>query len=476
MRLTARFLLAFLVALTVALGGTTWLAVRRESAQLDRDLRTDSLLIGQLVARAYEMAMRSGDPRAADESIEAANQVHTEVTVRRVDPSEVPPGVREALAAGLSMTIHSDRASSDGRLDTFVPVRLASKPGALQVTASLRTEHRQLSATKRRAIVTSLVAFLLAALSVSVLGVMVIARPTRALIAKTVRVAEGDFGGPVEIAQRDELGDLAKAINAMSDQLATAQARVVRENAARLAAVEQLRHADRLMTVGRLSAGIAHELGTPLNVIEGRAKMIQQGEVEGDEISDSARIIVEQSRRITAIVRQLLDFARRGERARQPVDIVAIAQQARRLLAATARRADVDIEEPTRTEPLMVLGDEAQLVQVVTNLVTNAIHATPPGGRVTLDVNEVMHTPRTGGPAVPRAVIAVRDTGTGMDAATIERIFEPFFTTKGVGRGTGLGLSVVHGIVEDHQGWVDVESTEGEGSCFSVYLPMPAAS
>jgi signal transduction histidine kinase len=102
-------------------------------------------------------------------------------------------------------------------------------------------------------------------------------------------------------------------------------------------------------------------------------------------------------------------------------------------------------------------------VQVITNLVVNAIHATPPGGTVTIDVRATESL----------GVVEVRDNGRGMDAATRERIFEPFFTTKDVGEGTGLGLSVVHGIVQDHGGRVEVDSTPGAGSRFSVYLPVP---
>ncbi|HVV85904.1 MAG TPA: HAMP domain-containing sensor histidine kinase, partial [Kofleriaceae bacterium] len=302
-----------------------------------------------------------------------------------------------------------------------------------------------------------------------------------ALVDKARRVGRGDFTRPVLLAQRDELGALATEINAMTDELAEAQAEIKRESDARVAAVEQLRHADRLMTVGRLSAGIAHELGTPLNVIEGRAKMIQRGEVEGPEIADSARIIVEQSRRITTIIRQLLDFARRGERTTRTVDVTRLGDEVVRLLATTARKASVELTGPAdgdRAPSIEARADEGQLTQVVTNLVVNAIHATPPGGHVIVTVREKMATPppteRTAGTERARwAVIDVVDDGRGMEAAVRERIFEPFFTTKDVGQGTGLGLSVVHGIVQDHGGWVEVDSTVGKGSRFSVYLPCP---
>ena len=152
---------------------------------------------------------------------------------------------------------------------------------------------------------------------------------------------------------------------------------------------------------------------------------------------------------------------------------MAVARQAEQLLAATARKAGVELHGPTRAAPLAIQGDAAQLVQVMTNLVVNAIHATPAGGRVAIEVATTEAAPpRPGATAAPCAVVTVTDTGTGIDPAVRDRIFEPFFTTKDVGLGTGLGLSVVHGIVLDHGGWVAVDSAPGAGSRFSVYLPV----
>ena len=293
MRLTARFLLAFVITTAIALGVTTWWNLGRERDLFDRDLRAKELLIGRLVAQTHDLAVQAHDLRAAAAAIASANQIHVGYSVEVVPLAQVPPPLRAALVDGQAAASRDDRARPDGRLDTYVPLHAGATPAVIHVASSLAAERRYVHGTKRRAAIASLAALLAASAAVSLLGVLLIARPTRALIAKTVRVARGDFTAPLALRQRDELGDLARAINVMTDDLAAAQARATREGEARLAAVEQLRHADRLMTVGRLSAGIAHELGTPLNVIEGRAKMIQHGEVEGDEVTDSARIIAE---------------------------------------------------------------------------------------------------------------------------------------------------------------------------------------
>ncbi|MCE9572412.1 MAG: HAMP domain-containing histidine kinase [Deltaproteobacteria bacterium] len=469
MRLTAKFLVAFVLALAVALGATTWLNLERERDLFERDLRHDSLLIGQLVAQAYEHALARGGATAAAAALTDARIAHTGYNVTRVPASAVPEEIAAEVTAGQPAAIRDDSAGPDGRIDTYFTMGSA---GVLRVSGSLAAEHLYLRETKERMIFTSLAALLLAAIAASTLGVALIARPTRALVAKARRVGRGDFGEPLVLRQRDELGELATELNAMTEHLAGARDQIVQASEARVAAVEQVRHADRLATVGKLAAGIAHELGTPLNVIGGHARMIQSGEAIGEEVTDSARIIVEQSQRITAIVLQLLDFARRGSGEKAVTDLVPLAHNAVELLASTARKSSLTLAGPRGREPCTARVDAGQVMQVVTNLVVNAIHATPPHGRIDVDVRTTLATaPRPDATARRHVVIEVSDTGSGMDASTRERLFEPFFTTKGVGEGTGLGMAVVHGIVADHDGWVEVASTPGEGSRFSVYLP-----
>jgi two-component system, NtrC family, sensor kinase len=487
MRLTAKFLLAITLVVAITLGISAWLTIERESALFDHDLHHDASAIGWLLARSYARAAELDGLAAAESVLRDPLLTHSTMRARWVPIDEVPDAIRASVASGLLRSVRrapTPGGDRDGSLDTYVPLPLRGRgPGALELTASLRQEHRYLRATIWRWTATSLALLASAALAVLALGIALIARPTRALVDKARRVGAGDLGGPVVLRQRDELGLLARELNAMTEQLAVARDRVAGETSARLSAVEQLRHADRLTTVGKMASGIAHELGTPLNVIEGRARMIQTGEAEGEEVGDSARIIVEQSRRVTAIVRQLLDFARRGRAERSAADLRPIAGSTRNLMLAAARRADVELEiEPDDDQDAAACTaeiDDGQLVQVLTNLVSNAIAATPRGGRITLAVAPRTATPPRGAkdlPAGPIPVVAltVRDTGGGIDPALRERIFEPFFTTKDVGQGTGLGLAVVHGIVADHGGWIDVESEPGRGSAFTVYLPRIA--
>jgi len=272
------------------------------------------------------------------------------------------------------------------------------------------------------------------------------------------------------LRQRDELGELAKEINLMCERLAE-------ERGAREQATEQLRHADRLTTVGKLASGLAHELGTPLNVVRGRAKLIVDGEVEGADVRDSARIVVEQAERMTALIRQLLDFARPRSPHKAPVNVPNLARRVCELVATIARKAEVTLVQPEIDATLVVDADDGQLSQVMTNLVVNAVQATPSNGSVTIQASAIERgpPPYVGGSVKTWIAIEVIDTGKGIDETARARVFEPFYTTKEVGEGTGLGLSVSWGIVREHGGWIDVASTPGQGSTFTVYLPRGTA-
>jgi two-component system NtrC family sensor kinase len=298
-----------------------------------------------------------------------------------------------------------------------------------------------------------------------------IGRPVSRLAEKARRVGTGDLSGPLVLAQRDELGQLATEINLMCERLAA-------ERSAREAATEQLRHADRLTTVGKLASGLAHELGTPLNVVQGRARLIRDREVEGDEAIESARIVLEQSERMTKLIRQLLDFARPRPLQKASLLVPVLVDRVCELVATIARKSSVQLRASNLDEPLRVEADEGQLHQVLTNLVINALHASPEGGTVHIVSRIAAATPppHVDTQASEWVAIEVRDEGVGMDAETRERIFEPFFTTKDVGEGTGLGLSVSWGIVREHGGWIDVVSEPGTGSTFTVWLPRGAAA
>lgn len=263
----------------------------------------------------------------------------------------------------------------------------------------------------------------------------------------------------------------------MCDQLVESQATLLRETAARIAAMEQLRHADRLKTVGRLASGTAHGLGTPLNVVSGRAGLIVSGKLSAEEIVKSADAIQKEAKKMTAIIRQLLAFARRNTPKRTPVDLSRLVGQTIELLSPSAEKHRVMLSLSGDTQDTVAMVDADQIQQVLTNLIVNAGQAMPDGGAVQLAVHRTHARPPEGCDAAVGEYfrIDVEDEGQGISEESLRHVFEPFFTTKEVGEGTGLGLSIAYGIVQEHDGWIDVTSQPGEGSCFSVYLPEESA-
>lgn len=380
---------------------------------------------------------------------------------------------RAGVSSGsLSRTFTDEHGNR--HLRTYYPVELGNSPrGGLEITGSLEP----LDKAARETIATALLSLgaiaIISLAFVYVAGVRWVAKPLARLIHKTERIGEGDFEDPLPVRGNDELSQLARALNDMSAKLAEQQQRIHDESAERLATLEQLRHADRLKTVGRLAAGIAHEMGTPLNVVSGRAGLIASGKLSAEEIAASAGAIKSEAERITAIIRQLLDFARPGKSLQMKLDVGDLVQQTVILIEPLAEKRNVRIEVAL-PEDLIISADRNQMQQVLTNLLVNASQSMPDGGIVTVKA-ECWRGKPPGCDSAEESdcvAISVRDQGTGICEEDRTHIFEPFFTTKDVGEGTGLGLSIAYGIVQEHGGWIEVESARGRGSCFTVYLPL----
>ena len=236
----------------------------------------------------------------------------------------------------------------------------------------------------------------------------------------------------------------------------------------------QLHHSEKLKALGTLAGGIAHDLNNTLLPILALSEMLMRDAPASGETRADLETIVEAARRGRDLVQQILAFSRKEDAAKADVDMAALVRQSLAMLRATVPatiRIDTDIAHVPA-----ILGDAGQLQQVVVNLMTNAAQAIGrEHGTVSIrlaSTHPAWVSGETGGGTLLRLTVA--DTGCGMDSQTIDRIFEPFFTTKEVGEGTGLGLSVVHGIVTAHGGTIEVQSTRGAGSVFTVTLPLAA--
>src|SRR5262249_34189779 len=247
----------------------------------------------------------------------------------------------------------------------------------------------------------TLVALILLGGAVAIwVGVIFVGRPMRQLTDQARRIGAGDLSHRITLAQRDEIGTLAHELNATCDRLQLANARVHAETEARIAALDQLRHADRLKTVGQLASAVAHELGTPLNVVGGRAKLIAKGGLSPVEIDENASIISAQAERMAGIIRQLLDFARRRNLARATGDLRDLAQRAVALPGALARPRKVSIAVDVPDEPILLASDPG-LQQAIANVIVNGIQSMPGGGTLRVRVESSMFGAR-GYPATCR--------------------------------------------------------------------------
>ena len=222
----------------------------------------------------------------------------------------------------------------------------------------------------------------------------------------------------------------------------------------------QLSQTERLAELGTLAAGMAHEIGTPMNVILGRAEYLMRKTSE-ETTKKGLATIVTQVERITKIMNQLLSFARRRPIERRPLVLANVVHDILDVVQDRLKRRDITLELRLDSNCSTVFADRDQMGQVILNLVMNAIQAMPKGG--TLGVRLTCEK--------KLAHLSISDTGCGIPKENLAKLFTPFFTTKEVGEGTGLGLTVVHGIIQEHEGTIQVDSQEGQGSTFTISFP-----
>jgi two-component system, NtrC family, sensor kinase len=337
----------------------------------------------------------------------------------------------------------------------------------------------------------SMGAFVLTAASVVVMGLLmsaavyvVVDRPLRRFLHTIDRVRHGDTRVALAVAGDEEFAVLGRHFNEMvlriqafndelqarideaTRQLQTRYQEVERLNELLFVMQRSLSHAERLALSGRIVAEIAHEVGTPLHSIAGHLELLRQDVVSGAPLEATTRrldVVESQLARVGEIITQLLDLTRRPPGEAVPVDVNSLVHDTAELVRPGLAAAALTLELALAPDLPRVRGHGGQLQQVVLNLLTNAIDATPPGGRVRLV------TANGSGP--DGLVIEVSDTGAGIPETDRKRIFEPFFSTKEPGRGTGLGLFISAQIVREHRGRIDLDSAEGRGSSFRVFLP-----
>jgi signal transduction histidine kinase len=294
-------------------------------------------------------------------------------------------------------------------------------------------------------------------------------RPLGRLAQGVFALERGDFSYPLDARGSDEVAEVTGAFDRM-------RATLQRNEADRQRLEGQLRQAQRMEAMGRLAGGVAHDFNNLLTVIKGHSGLLLERLREGDPLGENTQQIAKAADRAASLTRQLLAFSRMQVLQPKVLDLNALVADMGKLMTRLIREDIVFSFRPSDSLG-RVKADPSQIEQVVLNLVVNACDAMPRGGKLTVEtrnvaVDEKLAQSRAPMPPGQYVVLSVTDTGEGMDARTKVRIFEPFFTTKDLGKGTGLGLATVYGVVKQSEGFIWVDTEPGKGARFDVYLPQ----
>jgi two-component system NtrC family sensor kinase len=361
-----------------------------------------------------------------------------------------------------------------------VPLERRHQPyGAVVVAVGMDALRRVQRQSRLAALVFAAVAIVILALGLDFLGRRLVHRPLAAVLRTMTRASAGDLAVRAPHVRSDEIGAVAEGLNGMLDRMAgfnerlqaeveraTAQLRAANrellETAQRLfAARRELARSQRLALAGQMAASVAHQVGTPLNVISGYVQLLRAKQVDGSPDAERLRTIQEQIDRVTAIVQSLLDQTRRPALALGPLDPGELLEGLAELVRPSLVGRGIELGLEVAPHLPAVGADRVQLEQALLNLVSNAVDAMPEGGRLSLAA-------RPDGDGV---ALVIGDTGAGIPLDDLSRVFEPLYTTKPPGKGTGLGLPILREVVESHGGTVRLESRAGEGTNAVVSLP-----
>ena len=465
--------------------------LRDGAAERRERLETDTRALASALRGALELRGVAGALAQAAELSEELSSARDHTDVRILVAGAATPDVPEASRRRLRDLVEARPLSvtdvGDEEMVYALPLRRPSAAapdghevaGAVEVTRSLRPLAVAWREDVLRTLPVLAIIVVLVVVAVMLVARTLVVRPIEKLLAGIDDVARGDLSRVLLSEREDEIGALASRFNDMTYSLRESQAETERQNSAKMKLEERLFQTEKLATIGQLAAEIAHEVGTPLNVIVGRSRSMAKKAGDPEAVTKNAEIVAEQASRITRIIQRLLDTARRkvGTAENGLVDLNGITLATLEFLEGklAAARVTRSLHRADGLPP--VKGDPDQLQQVLLNLLLNAIEAMPGGGQLRVETSLVTRR-RPGLEVAPEqavVVVEVADTGVGIPPEARDKIFEPFYTTKEGRGGTGLGLSVSHGIIKEHDGWIEVDAgPSGGGTAFRVCLPAAA--
>ena len=352
---------------------------------------------------------------------------------------------------------------------------LSTLRGNVAVVKSLQAMNEDLSKTKTYILLSFIAFILFTSLLCLLLGHIYISLPLQRLrqAMRTFRNST-EPPEPLPVSGQDEIAAVTQEFNRMTAELFSAYRQLDVETQHRRKLQRALQDADKLITIGQLSAGLAHEIGSPLQIVNGRARALAKCNDNYEEVRRIANILVDQTDRITRIVQRLLEFTPHHSTEPVSCDVIAAIAEVIDMLGYEARRQEVTMTfAHPKSLPLISINKDS-IQQIVLNLLTNALAAIVYRGTITIELSQASII--YAGQTMPALRLTVADTGTGIDPENLSHLFEHYFTTRSRQGGTGLGLAVVKTLVTEMGGSVVAESESGKGSLFIVLLPWSKPS
>jgi signal transduction histidine kinase len=494
--LRARLLVMWALSAALVVGGTTF--VQRHIIVAAVEDEAVEAAGATALGVAAELTEREGLPAAADlddlladfqrmvppvrgltiTRLEDGGAITVATTTERQAPAEVADLSRRAITS-------RDRAVSDLVAGTLrlvaVPLERDHRPyGAVVVSISMEAVQRVRDQVRTAALLFTPLAILVLVAMLHALARDLVLSPVEDLLGTMRRASAGDLRARTPIRRRDEMGAVAEGLNSMLERVGDFNAalqheverateelretnRQLAESAQRLfAARRELARSEQLAVAGQMAASVAHQIGTPLNLISGYVQMIQTDVPSESASAVRLRTVQEQIRKVTTIVQGLLDQARRPQLNRSEVAAGELVEGVCELARPSLGAAGIALRTVLAPGLPVLDVDAGQLEQVLLNLITNSIDAMPGGGELLV----------TAGASGGYVEVTVADSGTGIDAVNVGRVFDPLFTTKERGKGTGLGLTIARDVVAAHGGTIAVTSRLGEGTEVKVRLPI----
>ena len=483
--LKSKIIIAVSAILATTIGLGTWINIGYQRAELEHALEDNVLVISHTIERSLQNAMLDGRSREVQNILEAVGGYHNIRQVKIFSPSgvilksskpwkigrKIEPITQKWLEEGKFRKPVKRR--DEGIFSVLFPIEndarcyhchgsLAKLNGVLAVDVSMAHTQKELAELSKNMLLWAFGVTAILAVALSLFLTHLVTNPIHELI-KTMERAERGLEARVDVRSVDDIGRLGEAFNSLLTKLDSARRRVERYH------YEQMKRADRLASIGEMAAGIAHEIKNPLAGIAGVIQVLKKDQAADSQKRAVLDEVLSQVDRMDKAVRNLLSFARPPEPKTTHVDINGLIGKLLDFLAPQFAKNAITAERKLAPGLPWLTLDPDLIQQALINIALNAIQAMPEGGTIIVETKTT--EPDRENPGSIRIELA--DTGKGISQDNLNRIFNPFFTTRQ--QGTGLGLSITQRIIEQHGGEIEVMSTAGKGTRFTIVLPYPGS-